>query len=164
MLNGEKVYASLRDIPEPIEIVDIFRNAAQVPPIVEDAIAIHAKVVWMQLGIRNEEAAKRAEAAGLKVVHGPLHENRIWPARRRAGVERRRYRHHLQSPVEAPRRAPEPNRDVPRANLAYGFETRAIHAGAAPDPTTRARATPIHQTHGLCLRRRRPRRLALQSA
>ncbi len=67
---GEKAYASLRDIPQSIEVdvVDIFRRAEDVPPIVEDAIAKGAKVVWMQLGISNEEAAVRAKAAGLKVV------------------------------------------------------------------------------------------------
>src|SRR5665213_1640559 len=67
-LLGEKIYASLRDIPDKIDMVDIFRNSAQVPPIVEDAIAIGAKVVWMQLGIRNDAAAAKAEAAGLEVV------------------------------------------------------------------------------------------------
>jgi len=65
---GEKAYASLRDIPEPVDVVDIFRQAEEVPAIVEDAIAIGAKVVWMQLGIVNEEAAARARDAGLKVV------------------------------------------------------------------------------------------------
>ena len=65
---GEKTYASLRDIPEPVDVVEIFRRAEDVPPIVEDAIAIGAKVVWMQLGIVNEEAAARARAAGLTVV------------------------------------------------------------------------------------------------
>jgi predicted CoA-binding protein len=65
---GEKAYASLRDIPEPVDVVQIFRAPDAVPPIVEDAIAIGAKVVWMQLGIINEEAAARARAAGLKVV------------------------------------------------------------------------------------------------
>jgi predicted CoA-binding protein len=65
---GEKAYASLRDIPEVVDVVDIFRRPEYVPPIVEDAIAMGAKVVWMQLGIINEEAALRAESAGLTVV------------------------------------------------------------------------------------------------
>jgi predicted CoA-binding protein len=65
---GQKTYASLRDIEEPVDVVDIFRNADAAPTIVADAIAIGAKVVWMQLGVRNDEAARTAEAAGLKVV------------------------------------------------------------------------------------------------
>ena len=67
-LQGEHVYASLRDIPEPIDMVDIFRPSEAVPPIIEDTIGIGAKVAWMQLGIRNDEAAARAEAAGLEVI------------------------------------------------------------------------------------------------
>src|ERR1700753_3327746 len=65
---GEKIYASLRDIPDKIDMVDIFRASDQAGPIVDDAIALGAKVVWMQLGIRNDEAAARAEAAGIEVV------------------------------------------------------------------------------------------------
>ena len=65
---GEKSYARLEDVPEKIEIVDIFRRAEEVPPVVESAIRIGAKVVWMQLGIENAEAAERARSAGLTVV------------------------------------------------------------------------------------------------
>lgn len=65
---GEKAYAKLEDIPEPVEIVNIFRRSEMVPPVVDSAIAINAKVVWMQMGIENEEAAAKARAAGLDVV------------------------------------------------------------------------------------------------
>jgi hypothetical protein len=65
---GEKSYARLEDVPERIEIVDIFRRAEEVAGVVESAIRIGAKVVWMQSGIENEEAAEKARAAGLVVV------------------------------------------------------------------------------------------------
>ena len=65
---GEKVYPSVRDVPVKIDMVDIFRRAEAVPPIVDDAIAIGAKVVWLQLGVRHDAAAAKAEAAGLQVV------------------------------------------------------------------------------------------------
>ncbi len=65
---GRRCYASLRDMPEPVDMVDIFRDPSAVPPIVEDAIAIGAKVVWMQLGVINQVAAQRAREAGLEVV------------------------------------------------------------------------------------------------
>jgi len=65
---GERSYPRLEDIPEPIDVVDVFRAPEHVPPIVESAIAMGAKVVWMQLGVVNEEAAERARDAGLRVV------------------------------------------------------------------------------------------------
>ncbi|PYT91100.1 MAG: CoA-binding protein [Acidobacteria bacterium] len=65
---GEKSYARLEDVPEKVDVVNIFRRAEEVPPVVESAIRIGAKVVWMQLGIENEEAAEKAKVAGLAVV------------------------------------------------------------------------------------------------
>jgi len=65
---GEKCHASLRDIPEPVDIVDCFRRSTEIPALAEEAIAIGAKVLWMQLGVENAAARARAEAAGLEVV------------------------------------------------------------------------------------------------
>ena len=65
---GEKAYASVRDIPEAVDVVQIFRPSEAVPSIVEDALANGARVIWMQTGIVNEAAAQLAEAAGLRVV------------------------------------------------------------------------------------------------
>ena len=65
---GERVHADLATVTEAIDMVDIFRRSDAVEPIVAAAIAVGAKVVWMQLGVRNDVAARRAEAAGLKVV------------------------------------------------------------------------------------------------
>ena len=65
---GERCYKSLRDIPEPVDVVDCFRKAVEIPGIAEEAIAIGAKVLWMQLGVHNDQARARAEAAGLEVV------------------------------------------------------------------------------------------------
>jgi len=145
-LLGEKVYASLKEIPEPVDMVDVFRASDQVPPVVEDAIAIGAKVVWMQLGLRNDAEAARAEAAGIEVVmnrcpkieFGRLGGELSWSGVN-SGIIRNR-------PPEAPRPRQKKERPAPPRNLTYGFETRAIHAGAAPDPTTGARSTPIYQT------------------
>jgi predicted CoA-binding protein len=65
---GEPSYASLEEVPQKIEIVDIFRCPDQVPPVVDAAIRAGAKVIWMQLGIANQAAAEKAQAAGLTVV------------------------------------------------------------------------------------------------
>jgi predicted CoA-binding protein len=65
---GEKCYHTLRDIPVQIDMVDIFRRSEFVAPIVDEAIAVGAKIVWMQLGVIDAEAAKKAQQAGLTVV------------------------------------------------------------------------------------------------
>ena len=83
---GEKCYKSLRDIPGKVDMVDVFRKTQDVPPIAEEAIAIGAKVLWQQLGVRNEEAAARARQAGLdavmdrcvKIEHGRLFGGLNW--------------------------------------------------------------------------------------
>jgi O-acetylhomoserine (thiol)-lyase len=145
-LLGERVYASLRDIPEPVDMVDVFRPAAETPAIVEDAIAIGAPVVWMQLGIRNDEAAAMAEAAGIEIImnrcpkieFGRFGGELSWSGVNSGIIQNRA--------PQAPRPRPARERPAPSHNQSYGFETRAVHAGAAPDPATGARSTPIYQT------------------
>lgn len=65
---GQRCYKSLRDVPGNVDIVDVFRKTDDVGPIADDAIAIGAKVLWQQLGVKNEAAAAKAEAAGLEAV------------------------------------------------------------------------------------------------
>lgn len=65
---GQRCYPSLLDIPEKVDMVNCFRKSADIPPIVADAIQIGARAIWMQLGIENEEAARRAGEGGLEVV------------------------------------------------------------------------------------------------
>ncbi|HLI21217.1 MAG TPA: CoA-binding protein [Stellaceae bacterium] len=67
-IHGATVMAAIGDIAEAIDMVDIFRRSDQVAPVVDEAIAKHAKIVWMQLGVRDDTAAAKAEAAGLDVV------------------------------------------------------------------------------------------------
>jgi len=145
-LLGETIYASLRDIPDPVDMVDVFRASDQVVPIVEDAIAIGAKVVWMQLGVRNDAAAAMAQAAGIEVImnrcpkieYGRLGGELSW-----SGVNSRIIRNR---PAETPTAPRGKQRTLPARNIDYGFDTLAIHAGAQPDPVTGARSTPIYQT------------------
>lgn len=65
---GEKAYARLEDIPEPVDIVNVFRRPALTPEVAASAVAMGAKVLWLQLGIENDEAQRIAEAGGLDVV------------------------------------------------------------------------------------------------
>jgi uncharacterized protein len=65
---GEEPYATVQEIPEPIDIVDVFRRSEKVPPVAEDAVVAGAKVLWLQSGVINAEAARYAEEHGLTVV------------------------------------------------------------------------------------------------
>ncbi len=142
---GEQVYSSLRDLPETVDMVDIFRNSEAAGPITDDAIQHGARVVWMQLGVRNETAARRAETHGIRVVM-----NRC-PKIEFSRLSGELSQHGINSNLVTSRR-----RTIGKMGSAAegsetggrnpGFETRAIHAGAAPDPATGARATPIFQT------------------
>ena len=69
-IDGITCYPSVRDVPAKIDIVDIFRNPIYVIPIIEDAIAVGARAVWMQLGVMNTAAKEKAESAGLFTVNG----------------------------------------------------------------------------------------------
>src|SRR5579864_3098225 len=126
-LLGERVYASLREIPVdllgPIDMVDVFRPASEAPQIVEEAIAIHAPVVWMQLGIRNDAAAARAETAGIEVImnrcpkieFGRLGGELSWSGVNSGIIQNRA--------PQAPRPRRPRERPASSHNQSYGFET-----------------------------------------
>jgi len=145
-LLGETVYADLSAIPEPVDMVDIFRNSEAAGPITDQAVQIGAKVVWMQLSVRNDEAAARAQAAGLIVVMDRCPKIEFG----RLGGELGWYGVNSGIITAKPKEAPKPKRDKGetehRPRQEYGFATKAVHAGAAPDAVTGARTTPIYQT------------------
>jgi hypothetical protein len=135
---GQKVYARLAEIPEPVDMVDIFRAAQFAPAVVDEALQLTPKpsVIWMQLTVRNDEAAARAEAAGLKVVmdrcpkieYGRLSSEIGW-----IGVNSR---------TLSSRRAPLLGKGVQRmslnrATVSGGATEAAERAAHNPDPATK---------------------------
>jgi predicted CoA-binding protein len=131
-LLGQKVYARLADIPEPVDMVDVFRAAQYAPDIVQEALTLKPRpgVIWMQLGVRSEEAAKLAEDNGLKVVmnrcpkieYGRLSSEIAW-----MGVNTR---------TLSSKRAQISGRGIQRMSL-----NRSTMAGGATDASTRAQKT-----------------------
>ena len=130
-LLGQKIYGKLTEIPEPIDMVDVFRSSEHALGIVQEAIALNPrpKVIWMQLTVRNDEAARLAEANGIKVVmnrcpkieYGRLSSEIAW-----MGVNTR---------TISARKAPPPARGIQRLSLA-----RATMAGGTTDAATRAQS------------------------
>jgi predicted CoA-binding protein len=131
-LLGQTVYAKLADIPEPVDMVDVFRASEHTPGVVREALAMtpRPKVIWMQLGVRNDEAAKLAEAEGVTVVmnrcpkieYGRLSSEIAW-----MGVNTR---------TLSAKRAPLPARGIQRLSL-----DRASMAGGTTDAATRAQGS-----------------------
>jgi predicted CoA-binding protein len=132
-LLGQKIYAKLSDIPEPVDMVDVFRGSEHALPIVQEALTLNPrpKVIWMQLTVRNDEAARLAEANGMKVVmnrcpkieYGRLSSEIAW-----MGVNTR---------TISAKKAPLPARGIQRLSL-----NRPTIAGGTTDAATRAQSKP----------------------
>ena len=100
---GEKCYKSLADIPEKVDIVDCFRRSEEIPALADEAAAIGAKVLWMQLGVTSAEARRKAEAAGLEVVEDrcvKIEHARLFGGLGWAGVNTKVISAHRPGPVE----------------------------------------------------------------
>eukprot|EP00750_Incisomonas_marina_P010508 INCI16281.1.p1 GENE.INCI16281.1~~INCI16281.1.p1 ORF type:complete len:564 (-),score=106.74 INCI16281.1:52-1743(-) len=136
---GEHVYASLADIPFPVDMVDVFRPAVVCPGIAAEAVAIGAKVLWLQLGIVSNEAEEIARLAGLNVVMDRCPKIEFSRLFGELGW------HGFNSEVISSRRIGSKPQAAQSLNFS-GFDTKAIHAGARPCASTGARATPIFQT------------------
>eukprot|EP00035_Acanthoeca_spectabilis_P024472 m.453953 g.453953 ORF g.453953 m.453953 type:complete len:640 (+) comp20581_c0_seq1:24-1943(+) len=143
---GEKVYGSIDDIPSEIEIdmVDLFRAPSAAPGAAREAVARGAKVLWMQLGVVSEEGAQIAEAAGIDVVMDRCPKIEFSRLYGELGW------HGFNSGVlSSKRRMPgqtAKDRDATVPTEGVGFDTKALHAGAYPDPASGARQTPIFQS------------------
>ena len=135
---GERCHASLETIDVPVDIVDVFRRTEDVLPIARQAIAIGAKCLWQQIGVKNLEAAQLAARRRPRRGDGPLRQDRARAPVRRPALGRRQHRRDLGPPRPLRRRpwptaasSPRPWRSTP---------------GRSPTPTTGARALPIYQT------------------
>eukprot|EP00996_Jenningsia_fusiforme_P005121 NODE_602_length_2060_cov_51.536052_g556_i0.p1 GENE.NODE_602_length_2060_cov_51.536052_g556_i0~~NODE_602_length_2060_cov_51.536052_g556_i0.p1 ORF type:complete len:612 (-),score=135.18 NODE_602_length_2060_cov_51.536052_g556_i0:149-1984(-) len=151
IMHDELVYENVAAMPFPVDMVEIFRNSQAAGEIVDEVLALPTKpaVIWMQLGVYNLPAAEKARAAGIAVVMN-----------RCPKIEFGRFSGELgwygvNSRVTSSKaRVPPIPKPVTKKKISakeekardYGFSTRAIHAGASPDPTTGSRVTPIHQT------------------
>ena len=126
-------------IDVPVDIVDVFRRTEDVLPIARQAIAIGAKCLWQQIGVKNVEAAQLAARGRARRGDGPLRQDRARAPVRRPALGRRQHRRDLGPPRPLKRRRPWPT-------ARFQPETLAIHAGQIPDAATGARALPIYQT------------------
>ena len=152
-LLGERVYASLTDIPADakVDMVDIFQAGSKCPPFTRQAAEIGAGVVWLQLGVRSDECVDICKSNDMKLVMDRC--PKIEFSRLFGELSMHGFNSHVISSRRRPVGRPSDGAgEGTRAGLESfntdntGFETRCIHAGAAPDPTTGARATPIFQT------------------
>jgi predicted CoA-binding protein len=151
---GQKCYADLRDIPGPVDIVDLFQRVERIPPFVDQAIEIGASVVWLQLGIVHEEAAQKARVAGLEVVMDrcmKIEYARLFGGLNTIGVRR-----------NAPGCLTANGASYGRSKIWYRNPLSA--RGPNPRPDNRCARGADIPDYILCLRRRRACRQPVQSA